>query len=155
MNLELLYWHWIVFGIALMLVEIVLPSFTILWFGAGAVTVGLVLLVLPGMSITAQIILWSALSLAFTVIWFRFIKPLSVDKTKAGLSRESIIGEIGLVQQIPNEDRRGRLRFPAPILGSDEWQFICEDTLDVGDRVTVFDLSGNTLMVRKNQVTIP
>lgn len=150
MSFELLYWHWMVFGIALVLVEIVLPSFTIMWFGAGAITVGALLVLLPGLSVTSQIVLWTVLSLAYTVLWFRFIKPLSVDKTTAGLSREAIIGEIGLVQQVPNEERRGRLRFPAPILGNDEWQFICDEELNIGDRVAVFDLSGNTLMVRKS-----
>ena len=39
-----LYWHWIVLGIALMAIEILLPSFVALWFGAAAVVVGVLLL---------------------------------------------------------------------------------------------------------------
>ena len=35
------YWHWIVLGIVLMLSEIFIGSFFILWFGAAAVVVGL------------------------------------------------------------------------------------------------------------------
>ena len=37
------YWYWLVFGMALMAVEIFLPSFTALWFGSGAIVVGLLL----------------------------------------------------------------------------------------------------------------
>ncbi|HEY9033204.1 MAG TPA: NfeD family protein [Pseudomonadales bacterium] len=150
MSLELLYWHWIVFGIVLMLMEIALPSFTILWFGAGAVLVGVALLVFPGLSMTGQLLLWTVLSVALTALWFKFLKPLSIDKTKAGLSREAIVGEVGQVLSVPNGEKRGKLRFPAPILGSDEWLFLSQDTLAAGDRVRVIDVSGNSLIVCKH-----
>ena len=39
--MELVYWHWIVLGIVLMLAEIFIGSFFIFWFGAAAVVVGL------------------------------------------------------------------------------------------------------------------
>jgi hypothetical protein len=42
------------------------------------------------------------------------------------------------------------LRFPAPILGSDEWSFICEDPVAIGDRVRVTEVSGNSLIVVKH-----
>ncbi len=68
----------------------------------------------------------------------------------AGLSREAILGEVGQVLTLPNEARRGSLRFPAPVLGSDEWTFITRDEqLAVGDRVRVTDVSGNSLVVEK------
>ncbi|MFT5481538.1 MAG: hypothetical protein ACI9GW_000181 [Halieaceae bacterium] len=149
MAIEMMYWHWIVVGIGLMLIEIILPSFTMLWFGAGAITVGLLLAVFPELSLTTQVVLWTALSVLYTTLWFKFVKPMSIDRTKAGLSRESIIGETGQVMVVPNTERRGLLRFPAPILGSDEWQFICEEALVIGDRVVVVDLSGNSLIVSK------
>ena len=42
MNLE--WWHWIVGGIVLILAELVIPSFFIVWFGLGALFVGLLAL---------------------------------------------------------------------------------------------------------------
>lgn len=148
--MEILYWHWIVFGIGLICLEVFIPSFTILWFGAGAVLVGAVQYLLPDMSLTAQLLLWTVSSCAFTALWFKYLKPLSVDKTMAGLSLESIQGEVGQVIVAPDGERRGKLRFPAPILGSDEWSFICEDELALGDRVRVTDVSGNSLIVTKH-----
>ena len=47
MDLVLLYWHWIVFGLALMVTEIFLGSFFIFWFGAAATFVGLLLVLFP------------------------------------------------------------------------------------------------------------
>ncbi len=150
MELDIVYWHWVVFGIFLILMEIVLPSFVALWFGVAAVIVGGVLFLAPDITISTQVMLWTILSILTTWLWFRYLKPLSIDRTKAGLSREAIIGEVGQVLSAPNGERKGILRFPAPILGSDEWQFIClEEVLSSGDRVRVIDLSGNALVVTK------
>jgi membrane protein implicated in regulation of membrane protease activity len=149
MAFELLYWHWIVLALILMLSEIFLGSFFIFWFGAGALSVGIAMLIIPGMSETAQIIVWTFSSSLFAVGWFKIIKPLSLDKTKAGLSREALLGEIGQVLDPPNGDKFGKLRFPAPVLGSDEWLIISQDVLTAGDRVSVVDLSGNSLIVTK------
>ena len=143
------YWHWIVFGIALMLSEIFIGSFFIFWFGAAAVVVGLLILPLPDMSPTAQVIIWAISSSSFALAWFKLVKPLNVDKTEAGLSKEALVGEIGQVLQIPSGDKRGKVRFPAPVLGSDEWLIISHDTVSIGDRVSVIDLSGNALIVEK------
>lgn len=151
MSLEILYWHWIVAGIALMILEIMLPSFTALWFGSGAILIGILLFLFPGMSVALQVVLWTVVSSLLTWLWFRYLKPLSIDKTKAGLSREAMIGEIGQVIATPTEHRRGTLRFPAPVLGSDEWLFICEQPVAVGDRVQVTDISGNTLIVTQHR----
>ena len=44
MGIQLLYWHWLVLGMLLVAGEIFIPSFNILWFGLGALLVGLLLL---------------------------------------------------------------------------------------------------------------
>jgi membrane protein implicated in regulation of membrane protease activity len=149
MDFALLYWHWIVVGIVLMLAEIFLGSFFIIWFGAAAVVVGLLLIPLPAISVAAQVIIWAVLSTAFALAWFKLIRPLNVDKTKAGLSKEALLGEVGKVLRVPSGEKRGKVRFPAPILGSDEWLIISQDELAIGDRVSVMDLSGNSLIVKK------
>jgi len=149
MAFEILPWHWIVFGIALMISEIFLATFFILWFGAAAVAVGVVLYVVPNLSLSWQILLWTIVSSVLAYAWFKFLKPLSIDRTKAGLSKEAIMGEVGQVLVVPTGDKRGKLRFPAPILGADEWIIISTDELALGDRVSVVDVSGNSLIVEK------
>lgn len=149
MSFEMEYWYWIVFGVLLVLSEIALASFFVLWFGIAAIVVGVVLFFFPVLSLNAQILLWTILSTLLAVAWFKYLKPLSTDRTKAGLSREAIVGEVGQVISVPNESRRGRVRFPAPILGADEWEIISTDPLSEGDRVRVKDVSGNSLMVEK------
>jgi len=149
MGFEVAYWHWIAFGLILVLSEIFIGSFFVIWFGAAAVAVGILAFVIPSFSLAVQTLIWAILSVLFAWGWFKFLKPLSVDKTKAGLSREALIGQIGQVLSPPNGDHRGKLRFPAPLLGSDEWLIISQDKLAIGDRVSVKDLSGNSLIVEK------
>ena len=60
MHLE--WWAWIVGGIALIVAELAIPSFFVIWFGLGALLVGLLMLVLPELSLTAQLATWTAAS---------------------------------------------------------------------------------------------
>lgn len=149
METEILYWHWIVLGFVLMISEIFLATFFILWFGAAAIVIGALLFFIPGLPLSGQIFIWAALSALLAWGWYKYLRPLSIDRTKAGLSKEAIVGETGQVLAPPNGDLRGRVRFAVPILGSDEWMIISEENLAIGDRVAVVDISGNSLIVKK------
>ncbi|MCG3169289.1 MAG: hypothetical protein CALGDGBN_00807 [Pseudomonadales bacterium] len=145
----MLYWHWLAFGMALMAIEIFLPSFTALWFGAGAILVGILLLLIPSLSLAWQVGIWAVASAAATWAWFRFFRDKSPDRTKAGLGREALLGETAMVVHAPVGDKRGTLRFATPKLGAEEWQFLCSQAVSAGDRVVVEDVSGNTLVVSR------
>jgi hypothetical protein len=147
--MTLAYWHWLVFGMLLAGFEIFVPSFTALWFGLGAIVVGLLMLLFPGLPLFWQVLIWTLASAAFTGGWVYHSKYRSPNRTKAGLSREAIVGETALVIIAPEGERRGMLRFATPKLGSEEWEFICDQPVVVGDRVGVKDVSGNTLIVGK------
>lgn len=149
MTIEMLWWHWLALGLLLMLAEIFLASFTIFWFGLAGLVVAGLLWLLPGLALSVQLAVWALASIAMTVAWFRFFRPVMVDRTKAGLSREAVVGETGQVIRSPQAGRRGMVRFPMPLLGADEWEFIATDEVALGDRVVVTDVSGNTLVVAK------
>lgn len=149
MDITLLYWHWLVFGMLLMAAEIFIPSFTIFWFGLGAMVIALVLLILPGLAISWQVLLWALASSLFALLWFLLLKPRMIDRTKAGIAREAVVGESGQVIRRPTSHARGIVRFTTPLMGDDEWEFICSSEVEPGDRVWVTELSGNTLLVEK------
>lgn len=149
MDFTFLYWHWLIFGALLIIFEIVVPNFTIFWFGLGAVLVAAVLWLFPALSVSWQLLAWAVASSLFTILWFKVVKPGMTDRTTAGISREAAIGETGQVIRLPAGNARGRVRFTTPLLGAEEWSFICEESVDLGDRVFVRDISGNTLVVAK------
>ncbi|MCU4413980.1 NfeD family protein [Acinetobacter sp. WU_MDCI_Axc73] len=148
MELVLEPWHWFVLGIILMLSELILPAFAALWFGIAAIMVGILLWLFPIMSLNIQIVMWIILSILCTILWFKFIKPLSIDKTKAGLSREATIGQIGMVIQVGLTHDQVVVRFALPVLGADEWNCRSLSPVQVGDRVRVVDIMGNDLVVQ-------
>ncbi|HCS27205.1 MAG TPA: hypothetical protein DIW43_07110 [Spongiibacteraceae bacterium] len=141
------YWHWLVFGLVLIALEIFTAGFVLLWLGVSALMVGVLSYVIA-LSFTAELLIWTILSVSDLFVWFKFIQPRFRNKTLSGMSREAVVGQTGMVIQA-NSGERGRLRFSMPVLGSDEWSFICQDAVSVGDRVSVTDVSGNTLVVSR------
>ena len=146
MDIQLLYWHWLVLGMLLVVAEIFVPSFTVLWFGLGALLVGVIEMVVP-MSMTIQILLWTVSSVFFAVGWFKLIKPKMTAANQDSQSQQSAIGESGLVVKLPTESTLGTMRFSTPILDRDEWQFSCDVTVELGDRLHIQEISGQTLVV--------
>lgn len=142
-------WHWLVLGFVLLIIEMFVPTFASLWFGGAAIIVAALAWLLP-ILLTIQIIVWLVLSAIFLLAWFKFIKPLSVDRTKAGLGGSVIIGETGMIIVAPQLERSGVVRFSVPIVGAAEW--MCRTTGEaviIGERVIVTDVVGNELIVSK------
>lgn len=140
-------WHWLVLGMILIISEMFLTTFATLWFGIAAVIVALLAWLLP-ISEVFQIILWLVLSVVMVLVWFKYVKPLSVDRTKAGLGGSVIIGEVGMITVAPTLKRTGTVRFSVPIVGATEWQCRTRgEVIEVGQRVVVVDIVGNELVV--------
>ncbi len=140
-------WHWLVLGFLLMIAEMFIPTFASLWFGAAAVIVAALSWLLPIPDVV-QILIWLTLSVLFMFAWVKYIKPLSINRTKAGLGGSVIIGETGMIVLKPPVGGLGLVRFNVPIVGADEWSCrTLDETVEVGDRVVVTGLSGNELIV--------
>lgn len=147
--MKLEWWYWILGGFVLIGLELVIPSFTIIWFGLGALLVGLLVAVSPALPDWLQLLLWAAASVAFTVMWFKYLKPKG-DRTHAGLSKEGIVGETGIIIKGTSDSfAKGVVRFRISILGADEWTCFAEEALPVGSTVQVVDIEGQILKVRK------
>ncbi|MCL2589475.1 MAG: NfeD family protein [Betaproteobacteria bacterium] len=142
------WWHWIIGGIALVLLELVVPAFFVLWFGLGAIFVGLLLLVAPGFPLAGQILLWAVASVAMTVLWFRVFSRMR-NKTRIGTAEGDIIGEIGLLAADSAPFKRGKVRFQRPILGAEEWPCTSETEIATGTRVRLVSVEGSVLKVAR------
>ena len=144
--MQFLWWHWVVLGIALVLLELAVPAFFLVWFGLGALIVGVVLLAIPSLSFAWQILIWIVFSLAFIWMWFKVFKP-GFYKTRAGMSKGAVIGEIGLVIRDIRPFEKGQIRFQKPMLGDEVWEAIADEEIKAGERVRVLDVEGNILKV--------
>lgn len=144
--MQALWWHWVVLGIVLMLLELAVPSFFLVWFGLGALLVGIVLIVNPATGFAYQILAWTGFSLLFVWLWFKVFKP-GLFKSRAGMSKGALIGEVGLVTRDIRPYEKGQVRFQKPILGDEVWDSMADEEIKAGERVRVLEVEGNTLKV--------
>jgi len=147
-EMQFLWWHWVVLGIVLLLLELAVPAFFLVWFGLGALIVGVALLAVPALSFAWQVLVWIVCSLAFIWLWFKVFKP-GLYKTRAGMSKGAVVGEIGLVIRDIRPFEKGQIRFQKPVLGDEVWESIADEEIKTGERVKVLDVEGNILKVRR------
>jgi len=147
--MQIEWWYWIIAGFCLIGLELIVPSFTIIWFGLGALVVGILTFLWPAFPVAGQVFLWSLASIFFTIMWFRYLKPKK-DRTHAGTSKDAIVGESGIIIRGTDDSYgRGTVRFRISILGADEWVCYAEEVLKTGDSVRVMDIEGQILKVKK------
>ena len=150
-EMELAWWHWMVLGLGLSLAELVVPSFFIIWFGLGALLVGVAMLAAPAMAFSTQILLWTVASVLMTVLWFRVFRK-DGGKTRSGQANEAL-GEIGVlvraVEPLGVASARGEVRFQKPVMGSDVWPCLADEAIAAGERVRVLAVDGQLLKVGK------
>lgn len=141
-------WHWAVIGMLLMIGELFIPSFAMLWFGVAALVTALLLWAVP-MGLLSQVVIWLGLSIVVCILWFRLIQPRIKTRTKAGLGGSVIIGEIGMIVSPILTNGLGVVRFSVPKVGAAEWACRTLDgrPIEVGTRVIVTAVMGNELIV--------
>lgn len=143
--LHIEYWHWLVFGLVLLILEMFAPGAILLWFGVGALVVGVLQLILPGlMPPEIQWLVFSILSVASLVLWKSYAKKhkLDQDDDSGSLNQrsKSLVGrEFNLSNAI--ENGVGKVR-----VGDTYWR-VEGPELPEGHKVKVIGYEGATLKV--------
>jgi membrane protein implicated in regulation of membrane protease activity len=140
------WWHWAVAGIVLILSELAVPAFVLVWFGLGALLVAAMVAVFPAASLAFQIGTWTLASIAMIVVWFKIFKPGS-HKTRIGMADANVVGEIGILIHDVGPFSKGKVRFQKPIIGADVWDCMADQPIKSGERVRVIKVEGSLLNV--------
>lgn len=144
--MELAWWHWFALGIVLTALEMLVPTFFLLWFGLGALLTGIVVLLLP-LGLAAQMVLWAIASLTMMAVWLKWFK--NPDRTHAGQAKEGVLGLTGLITRAVPEMGEGEILFQRPVLGADRWPVVADSPIAAGEKARVVDVLAQTLKVRK------
>ena len=67
---QLDFWHWFIFAVGLLILELFAPGAFFLWMGIAAAIVGALLWLIPGMGWELQLMIFAVLSVV-TIIWWR------------------------------------------------------------------------------------
>jgi len=63
--MQFLWWHWIVLGIVVVLLELAVPAFFLVWFGLGALIVGVFQ---SGLRLAGVDVLWQVFAIGWLII---------------------------------------------------------------------------------------
>lgn len=136
---------WLVAGLLLMLLEFVVPGFVIIFFGIGAILVGLLLWLFPGMSEMTQIVLLPALSLACLAVFRRFFVS-SVSKTYGekgtNFDDNDCVGRVVKVVEAIEPGTDGKVE-----LNGVNWSASCSVPVPAGRNVRIISRAGLTFVV--------
>ncbi len=139
-----LYWHWIVFGIGLLVMEMFVPGAIFLWFGAGALLVGGLLYFFPEMPSAWQAVIFALFSLSALFVWKKLMATNPEDNTESGTLNQrgkALIGRrVALVEAI--ENGVGRVQI------DDTFWRVEGNDLEQGTLVEVTATDGATLKVK-------
>lgn len=84
--MQIEWWYWIVAGFCLIGLELIFPSFTIIWLGLGALVIGILKAVWSGFPVVGQLLFWGIVSIAFAVMWHKYLKPKK-DRNGRGIGQ--------------------------------------------------------------------
>jgi membrane protein implicated in regulation of membrane protease activity len=69
------FWHWWILAGLLLVLQLTSQAFFLLWIGIAAALVGFLLLIIPGLPLEAQLLLFGALSILAVVVSRRYRVP--------------------------------------------------------------------------------
>ncbi len=137
------WWHWVVFGIVLLILEMTTGTFLLLGLGVSAMIVGAIDSVVDT-SFGMEIMIWSVLSVLALVAWFRWIKSNTVSHSGQSNYRLDTLGTV--IEDIKPHDR-GKVTFDSPVLGNTSWQSTAKIDIDKNTRVQIVQVNGQLIEV--------
>ena len=145
--LELSTWHWLAFAILLIGIEVFAPSTFLLGPAAAAFVVGIALLFIPILPLSAQLALFAIAAVGFTLAIRRWVRdhPSKIDKPLLNQRTKQLIGRrTTLIEDMDNG--RGRVT-----MNDTSWLARAEngDNIRAGTAVEVINAEGTTLIVRR------
>lgn len=144
LNESLLWWHWIILGIILLIAEMSTGTFFMLGLGAAAILVGVMDLVFDT-SFTVELLVWILLSLLAIGAWYKWLRE--PDRTDSGQSNYRL-DTLGTVEETIEPHSRGKVKFDAPVLGNTVWHATAKVTIKRTTRVKIVQISGQLIEVQ-------
>ena len=143
LNETILWWHWIVFGIALLIWDMSMGTFFILGLGVAAIVVGLIDIFVDT-SFTVELTIWMILSILAIASWFKWFREEPV--TESGQSNYRL-DTLGIVMEDIQPHSRGKVTFDTPVLGNSSWHAISKVDIEKGTRVKIVQINGQLIEV--------
>ncbi len=139
---DIIYWHWLILAVAMIILEILIPGAYFLWMGVSAIFVGALMYVFPEMVFLVQILIFAVLSVITVVMYksYRKKNPIVTDEPTLNRRGEKYIDQkFTLTEPIINGE--GKIK-----VDDSTWKIVGMD-MPAGMIVRVVAVEGTTLKV--------
>jgi len=144
LNDSIVWWHWIIVGLILIISEMATGTFITLGFGMAAVIVGVIDLIIP-LGFTYQLSIWIVLSIVIVFALFKWFR----SRPTISSTGQSDYGfdTLGSVTRVIHPHKRGKVTFDTPVLGNTEWYATSKEMLIEGSRIKIIEVNGQLIEV--------
>ncbi len=143
-NVSIEFWYWWVFGLILLGIELIVPGFFFLWISIAGFLTGCLAWLVPSLSFTVQLLIFSIVSVAAISFWKVYVKhyPLQTDQPLLNKRGAQYIGRVySLIEPIQNG--QGKIKVDDSL-----WKVYGEDS-PVNTRVKVTAIRGTVFDVER------
>ncbi len=144
---DIRFWHWWIFGLLLLGLEIMVPGSFFLWMGVAAGIIGLILLVYPDFAWQSQILTFAVVSMVAVVGWRFWLRrhPIETEDATLNVRGARYNGRV-LTLSEPLVNGVGKVKVDDSI-----WRVSTGDatSLPEGARIRVTGVDGATLVVEE------
>ena len=139
---NIIYWHWLILAVALIILEILMPGAYFLWMGISAAAVGGAMFIFPEMPLLTQILIFAVLSVITVMIYKTHKKknPVVTDEPALNRRGEQYLGRSFTLSE-PIVNGMGKVK-----VDDSTWKVTGTD-MEVGATVRVVAVDGTTFKV--------
>lgn len=143
-TVSIVFWHWWVIALVLLVVELLAPGFFFLWMSTAAFITGCLLLLVASLSLEVQIFVFSLLSVVSIAVWWIYLKkhPTATDRPLLNRRSAQYVGRVFTLEE-PIINGQGKIKVDDSI-----WKvrgLDCEGS----SKVKVVGVDGTILLVEK------
>jgi len=141
---QVTFWHWLILGVALAIIEVAAPGVVFLWMGIAAILTGLIVLTVDTLSWQSQVLVFAGLSVVSVVsgrLWLRS-RPTETDHPTLNRRGQQYVGRVFTVDE-KMVNGMGKVR-----VDDTSWK-ISGDDFDAGTKVRVTAVEGTVLRVEE------
>ena len=134
--------HWLILGIALIILELFVWTVFLLWIGSSAITVGIIFFLFPNVSGLLQLLIFIVLAVAATLLSKKYYPVKTVDEQLHDKAK-SHIGKECTIESVENGVTKVKI-------GESLW-FAKGSDLSAGQSVKIIDVESSTFIVEPSK----
>ena len=132
------FMHWLILGIALIILELFVWTVFLLWIGSSAITVGVIFFLFPNISGLLQLLIFIVLAVSATLLSKKYYPIKTVDEQLYDKAKKHI-GKECMIVSIENEVAKVQI-------GESLW-FAKGSNLSAGQSVKIIGVESSTFIV--------